>query len=252
MKKLLFLAFSLAVLLLSCEKSPEAAFHTENAEPEVGQEVFFINDSRDAVEYDWDFGDGFGSGDENPVHIFTGTGPYDVTLTAISRNGDEDRATLTIDVMIPTLLEVEVVEYTDDYAVPNASVLLFPTLPDWENEENSVSEAITDEDGFAVFSHLEPFVYYADIWEATHNNYQLASDDVGFIRTPEVIPHKINKFLAFVDKVQPSKGSARRDPTYIIKKFERKVSDVNRVSIGSGTEDWKELYSKSIKVRTKR
>lgn len=250
MKKLLFLSLSLPLILFSCEKVPEAGFHTDNAEPEVGQEVFFINDSRDAVEYDWDFGDGYGSGDENPVHIFTGTGPYNITLTAISRNGDEDQASLTIDVMIPTLLEVEVVEFTDDYNVPNASVLLFPTLPDWENEENSVSEAITDKDGFAVFSHLGPFVYYADIWEAQHNNYQLASEDVGFIRTPEVIPHKINKFLAFVDKVQPAKGSGRRDPSYIIKRFERKADDVNRPSAGSGTDDWKELYAKSIKVRT--
>lgn len=249
MKKIFYLALIITLVILSCEKTPEALFHTENAEPEVGQEVFFINDSRDADEFDWDFGDGYGSSDENPVHIFTGTGAYTVTLTAFSKNGDEDQAVMTIDVMIPTLLEVEVLEYFEKYPVANASVILYATLTDWNNEASMVSEAIADDDGFAVFSHLEPFVYYADVWEETHNNYTLADEDVGFIRTPEIMPHKINRFIAYVDKVQPAKGFARRDAAYVIRKIERKASEVNQVSAGSGTNDWKELYARSVKLK---
>lgn len=248
MKKLVYISIFFSLALLACEKTPEARFHVEDSTPEVGQEVFFINDSRDAVEYDWDFGDGYGSSEENPVHIYTGTGPYDVTLTAISKSGDEDRAEISINVMIPTLLEVEVLEYFDEYPVANASVILYPTLTDWDNEANSVSEAITDKDGFGVFSHLDPFVYYADVWEANHNNYALADEDVNFIRTPEVMPNKINRFIAYVDKVASSKGSGRR-PVYIIRKFERKADGKSLETDGSGITDWKELYSRSVKAR---
>ena len=109
--------------------------------------------------------------------------------------------------------------------VPDASVILYPTLPDWDNQTNSVMEAFTDADGIAVFSNLDPFVYYVDVWEATHDNYQLASEDVGFIRTPQIIPHKINRFIAYVDVATHVKGVARGSREMVIIKLERKAVD---------------------------
>ena len=35
--------------------------------------------------------------------------------------------------------------------VAGASVRLYPTLPDWEDEENMTSEGYTDANGFVVF-----------------------------------------------------------------------------------------------------
>jgi hypothetical protein len=152
--------------------------------------------------------------------------------------------------MIPTLLEVEVVEYYDEYAVSNASIVLYPTLTDWDNERNSVAEAITDADGFAVFSHLDPFVYYVDVWETDHDNYILRDEDYEtFIRTSEIIPHKINRFLAYVDFVDHSKGERSREKSLVIKKIVRKPGDKTTISAGSGTDDWQELYKRSIKLK---
>jgi hypothetical protein len=249
MKKIVFLALVLPMIIFSCKKTPEAFFHTDNADPEVGQEVFFINDSKDGDRFEWDFGDGFISEEENPVHIFTGTGSYQVSLIVYSKSGDSDEAVMTINVMIPTLLEVEVVEYFDEYVVPNASIVLYPTLPDLDAERNSVAEAITDADGFAVFSHLDPFVYYADVWETDHDNYTLRDEDVAFIRTPEIIPHKINRFLAYVDFVDHSKGEKSRERSFVIRKIVRKAEDKNAISSGSGISDWQELYKRSIKLK---
>jgi PKD repeat protein len=48
--------------------------------------VTFINTSTNAASFQWDFGDGGTSTDTNPVHSYTGSGSYTVSLTAI--NGD--------------------------------------------------------------------------------------------------------------------------------------------------------------------
>ena len=70
MKRILFLSMLLTTALLSCERgTPEAHFYTDTVSPEVGRDVYFTNDSRNAVEFEWDFGDGYVSYDANPVQI---------------------------------------------------------------------------------------------------------------------------------------------------------------------------------------
>jgi len=249
MKKIFYLSLVLSLILLSCERSPEAQFFTDTVEPEVGQEVFFTNESHNAVEFEWDFGDGFISNDVNPVHIFTGTGTFEVILTVYSGSGLTDKASITIEVMIPTLLEIEVAEYYDDYPVANASVRLYPTLPDWEDQTDMTSEGYTDADGFVVFSHLDPFVYYVDVWEEDHNNYTLKDEDIAFIRTPEILPHRINRFVAWVDYTGEGKGATAHNRTVVIKKIEKRSADMVQSNAGSGITDWQELYNRSIRIK---
>jgi hypothetical protein len=219
MKRIIYLSLFLPLFIISCESSPEAAFYVDNAEPEVGQEVLFTNSSSNAERFEWDFGDNTWTDEPNPAHVYTGTGTYQVTLTAFSKSGLEAKAYATIEVMIPTLLEVEVLEYYDLYPVENASVILYPTLADWDAETNEITEGFTDSDGIVVFSHLDAFVYYLDIWEAHHNNYALKSEDVNFIRTPQIKLHSINRFIAYVDYVAGTKGDGVRDRKMVIKKL---------------------------------
>ncbi|MBK7710355.1 MAG: PKD domain-containing protein [Bacteroidales bacterium] len=70
MKRIFYTVILLPLILASCEKSPVAVFHTDTIEPEVGHEVIFYNDSRDANRFEWDFGDGYISTEANPVHSF--------------------------------------------------------------------------------------------------------------------------------------------------------------------------------------
>lgn len=249
MKKIFYLSLILPVFLLACERTPEAHFSVNKIKPEVGQEVIFKNESNNAVEFEWDFGDGFMSNEANPVHIFTGTGTFEVVLTAYSGSGLSDKAKITIQVMVPTLLEIEVVEYYDEYIVPGASVRIYSTLPDWENEKNMTSEGYTDSYGFVVFSHLGPYVHYVDVWEKDHDNYALKEEDLGFIRTPEIRPNRINRFVAWVDYTGSGKGARSTDRTFVIKKLERKAIDKSNLSDRSGSDDWKELYARSIKIK---
>jgi len=251
MKRISLLSMVLAVFLISCDdKFPEARFSTDALEPEVGQVVYFNNDSKHADSFEWDFGDGVISNAENPSHIFTGTGVFDVTLTAFN-SGLEDVATMTIEIFIPTLLQVFVYEWNENLLYENpisgASVWLYPNLSSWDNEENIYAEGFSDADGEVVFSHLDEQRFYVDVLHENYNNYALRDEDVGWIETDLIIPHKINWFDAWVDYTG-AKGlmGTRRGGSMVIKHLERKAVDAKSQKT---MEDWKVLYDRSIKVQ---
>jgi hypothetical protein len=244
MKRIIYLFLTLPIILFSCEKTPVASFSVDTNNPVVGQPVGFNNSSHNGDKFEWDFGDGYVSNEVNPVHTFTATGSFDVTLTATSKGGLSDKAILTLNIAIPTLLEIEVREWSQDgngNVVPDASIILYPTLTDWDNQTNSVSEGFTDADGVAVFSNLDPFVYYVDVWEATHDNYQLRTEDVGFVRTPEVLAHKITGFIAYVDIANHTSGF-NRNHEMVIKKIGRRASEKNLIPGFSGS--WQDLLKR--------
>lgn len=69
--------------------NPIAAFRALPALPAklaLPVKVEFINESRNADTYLWDFGDGSTSSEENPKHEYTVVGQYEVTLIAFNRN----------------------------------------------------------------------------------------------------------------------------------------------------------------------
>lgn len=249
MKRTIYLTLVLPLLLSSCEMPPRASFSASPGDPVVGEEVWFTNESDNASSFEWDFGDGYISNEVDPIHVFSASGPYEVRLKAWGESGSYDEASMSIDVLIPTLLEIEVLEYYSEYPVKDASVILYPSLSDWDNETNSVNEGITDADGKVVFADLPRNVYYVDVWETTHDNFTLRNEDVGFIQTPEIIPNRINRFIAYVDYVDHGKGAARRDNTMIIKKMERKATEKKQPQPSSDTGDWKTLYNKRAGIK---
>lgn len=52
--------------------------------------VTFTNQSTNATDYQWEFGDGTTSTEINPIHVFADTGRFDITLTAIN-NGCREK-----------------------------------------------------------------------------------------------------------------------------------------------------------------
>jgi len=203
----LLLLLSFSMIACTVEK-PRSMFAASAITIEAGEQVSFQNQSSHADFFEWDFGDGYVSDEVNPVHTYAVPGTYEVTLTASSDDGYTDYSTLVITVLYPTTLEVTVREYYNEYVVPGASVILYPTLTDWNNETNAVAEGYTDLDGKVVFSHLDPSVYYVDVWETNHSNYQLAAEDVNFIKTSVIQPNDVNYFTAWVDYTGGARKSA--------------------------------------------
>lgn len=85
------------LFLTSCEKDPvpTAVFSTEID----GKTVKFINSSKDAESYSWEFGDGETSTESDPTHTYAENGDYTVKLTATGPGGSNSMTqTVTIDV----------------------------------------------------------------------------------------------------------------------------------------------------------
>ncbi|HEX2921040.1 MAG TPA: PKD domain-containing protein [Bacteroidales bacterium] len=260
MKKILYFVLVVSLVLFSCKRKPDpkAQFIVESGSFTVGQELYFENQSTDAVSYEWDFGDGYGSDEANPFHIYDSNGTFRVTLTATGENGEESVAELDVTIKVPTLLVIDVVEWSDnpdDYnTIPGVEVRLYESLLDWRAaNDNWLLLGITDTYGSSVFSNLGPYVYYVDAYKGYNtangfDNYTLASEDEGFITTPVIVPNYINFFTAFVDPADHSnKGTTGTREKYIIKKIVRR--DAIPVSKAITTDGWKELYERSIKMK---
>jgi len=211
MKRLVILTAAAAIILSSCDIQPEAFFYADKLRADIGEEVYFTNESYNASWVSWDFGDGTCSDAYNVVHSWSASGVYTVVLTAFSSTGSIDKAILEVEIVSPTMLEIEVLEWYDEYPVQGASVILYPTLSDWDNETNALVEGFTNAAGKVVFTNLGPYVYFVDVWHQTHNNYTLRDEDVDFIRTPQLVSNSLNKFTAWVDYTGAKSGSVSRD-----------------------------------------
>lgn len=232
MKKLFYIVAIVPLILASCETIPDAHFSVDTVEAYVGEEIYFTNQSYNAVYFEWDFGDGSWTDVTHPVHTYSSTGVFEVTLTAESKSGNIDQAFQTIEIFSPTILEVEVLDWDLEYPVEDANVRIYESLYDWDNMKNMVIEGNTNQYGKVLFTSLHQQVYYLDVWELNHNNWDLRSYDpefpgsfVGYyITTDQLLPNQVNQFIAWVDYVG-DKGPVVRDRSYVIKKIERKPKE---------------------------
>jgi PKD repeat protein len=96
-------------LFTACEDDESSAPEPfANFQYEVSQdnplEVSFTNMSENAESYNWDFGDGESSTEENPTHTYAEAGTYDVVLTATNSDDVSTQATKSIEIGGPNLL----------------------------------------------------------------------------------------------------------------------------------------------------
>ena len=234
MKKIFLFLVTIPLVLASCTKDPFSDFTVSDTNVGIGEPIFFTNRSLDAESFEWDFGDGFISSSFNTSHYYDIDGSYTISLKAINNN-KADISYLTINV-IDASIEITVEEYYEPfYLVPDISVILYPTVTDWENFTNKVEEKFTNSAGVVRFDHLAEQRYYVDVWGPNHDNYTLAEEDVGFIETPVLIPGTVTYWTALVDYYADGKKSAlNRFETKAKRKIEaegitpRNITDRNK------------------------
>lgn len=121
-------------LAISCKKHPPIASFTFNSSTvEIGDTVYFVNTSQDAVNFNWDFGDGDQSTEENPSHIYEQTGIYTVTLTATNADGS-DETSRSLSILPPSGNVIQTTVYSpglegnllEDSPTQNVSIYLPP------------------------------------------------------------------------------------------------------------------------------
>lgn len=105
MKHLSFLA--IICLCFSCAK-PIANFDYTTEKKDAPAKVVFKNKSEQAETYEWDFGDGNFSGEDEPTHVYKSSGNYLVTLRA--KKGNKVKTTeqrILISAPLECLVEIE-------------------------------------------------------------------------------------------------------------------------------------------------
>ena len=95
----------LATITVSEPVPPVANFTSNVTSGDVPLSVQFTDLSENATEWNWDFGDGNTSTDQNPMHTFSTAGEYTVNLTVSNEYGTDLKAA-TITVLEKTILPV--------------------------------------------------------------------------------------------------------------------------------------------------
>jgi PKD repeat protein len=94
--KPLFPLIGLVLILVSCQK--ENSIKTIKADFSISDTLLKVYENpgvtnlsdTGAIVYNWDFGDGFISGEKNPVHIYTAPGSYVIKLKITDNEGNSD------------------------------------------------------------------------------------------------------------------------------------------------------------------
>ncbi len=88
--------------------APLASFTFLPPAPVAGQPVSFTDTSTNAPTFwTWDFGDGTGSSDQNPTHVYAATGTHTVTLAAGNSGGVSAAGSLITIGSVPSTLSVQ-------------------------------------------------------------------------------------------------------------------------------------------------
>jgi len=94
------LLFGAVVLIMSSCARPLAQFSVDQKSKEAPSKVYLKNQSKNAQTFQWDFGDGTNSEEENPSHVYNESGNYEVKLRA-SKNGKMSETTERVFVEAP-------------------------------------------------------------------------------------------------------------------------------------------------------
>jgi gliding motility-associated-like protein len=81
----------------SIVNKPVASFITDPTLPgkfSIPAPIYFINQSKNAERFEWDFGDGSTSNEQNPTHTYTKSGNYTVSLNVFTANDCQDASSI--------------------------------------------------------------------------------------------------------------------------------------------------------------
>lgn len=196
----------IALLLAACTPDPYADGRYTPQDPWVGEDIEFTSLSTNTDYVEWDMGDGYTYSSYNVNHYYTDPGRYTVNLRAFGKKDGVSVASFVIDVW-GSELKVIVQEYYEEYAIEEASVVLYATEDDWwdADYDKRVDEQFTNRYGECWFEGLSYQRYYVDVYYRVGNegyvNWLLGEEDIGWVETQELPGGYDHTFYAYVDAV---------------------------------------------------
>lgn len=92
------------------------------------------------LTYDWDFGDGNSASARNPSHMYTDSGTYIVTLTALDNEGASTTSSLTINVILDS--DGDILRDEDEIGVYHTDPFKYDTDGDWLTDYTEVTDVV--------------------------------------------------------------------------------------------------------------
>lgn len=101
------------ILVRERNRPPSVSFDFAPAEPKANEPITFTDRSTDDVgitAWEWSFGDGTSSTEQNPTHRYSADGSYTVTLTVTDTDGERASATKTVKVFTPRAIATRTID----------------------------------------------------------------------------------------------------------------------------------------------
>jgi len=210
MKRLLTIISASFIVFMGCNREPYADAVISPNPAYVGEDVYFQDLSVNTESVEWDFDDGYKSTAFNPVHYYVHPGYYDVIQKAFGKKAGLDIMIYELRI-IGSSVKIEVRDVVDNVLIPGASILLYPTLQDWDDQRNASEDYWTNNYGICTIEGLSYQRYYVDVWvNEGYNNWGLGLESVDWIETQMLAGGYDNTFIAYVDFYDTGKKSASR------------------------------------------
>lgn len=132
--------FLLPIVLTGCSSQPKAVFTPDITSGAAPFPIKFVNQSKHADSFEWDFGDGHtmttNSIKEQATHVYTKAGSHIVTLTAVQQGEppQKDTVTMTVNVLPGTLAIVTLQPSESTLDIHGSQSFVVGTLDEFGNE----------------------------------------------------------------------------------------------------------------------
>lgn len=148
---------------------PLAEFSIDQSTIQPGEQITFLDESIDALNWNWDFGDGYYSTSQNPTHSFENQGTYTIQLF-VSNEACIDSAYLTIRV------QEELVYYVPNAFTPDGDLFNNEFIPVFTSgvDLHDYHLTIFNRWGEIIFESYNPSIG----WNGTYGHGGLVPDDV--------------------------------------------------------------------------
>ncbi|MGM0581281.1 MAG: PKD domain-containing protein [Bacteroidota bacterium] len=186
--------------MIAVSDSPIADFSVENETLCFGQAISFINESENALEYQWSFGDGNQSSEENPTHEYDEPGTYTVTLTAKSLGDCQDLKVREDFIEVSEAMEVNASVNSFTQCLQDDVPLEFDLSGDiseanWDFGDGETLEGIAVEHVYSSIGSYDVSVEYVDANGCSGTIQMDSAIQVTEIEAPQIVVDNVNVCL---------------------------------------------------------
>lgn len=153
---------------------PVAGFTMDKSSAEAGEVITFTNTSTNATSYQWDFGDGATSTEENPTHLYTAADTYTIELTATGPGGNST-ATKNIEIVAPPLVGNWILEQGTYNGSPVSNLTGYFTILDDANYKANFNDG-------SNHGYVEAmYTISAGVFDSNMNDYSFALNGMSMV-----------------------------------------------------------------------